>query len=39
MAVKPAKVLAVTITDIQNESLWTENDGSNSITLNKAYRW
>ena len=39
MAVIPAKVLAVTITDIQNESLWSENDGAGSLTLNKAYRW
>ena len=39
MAVLPAKVLAVTITDIQNESLWTDDDGIGNITTGQAYKW
>ena len=39
MAVLPAKVLAVTITDIQNESLWTADDGEGNVSTDKAYKW
>ena len=39
MAVLPAKVLAITITDIQNESLWTDDDGTGNITTGQAYKW
>ena len=39
MAVKPSKVLAVTLTSIQNQALWTTDDGTGNISTGKAYRW
>ena len=39
MAVKPSKVLAVTVSNIQNQALWTTDDGTGNISTGKAYRW
>ena len=39
MAVKPSKVLAVTISSIANQALWPIDDGAGNISTGKAYRW
>jgi hypothetical protein len=39
MAVRPAKLLQVTITAMSPNATWSENDGANNITTGKAYKW
>jgi hypothetical protein len=39
MAVRPAKLLQVVITDITPNATWTENDGGNDLGTDKAYKW
>ena len=39
MAVRPAKLLQVTITAMSPNATWSENDGASNITAGKAYKW